>query len=83
MDNGLVRKEHLEFAMLQWGLNPYCSGQWSRTHQYEHDKLGNPIVLILIVVDNGLVLAAVNASKTIAAVLILIVVDNGLVLLPS
>ena len=31
VDNGLV--QHIEFAMLQWDLclNPYCSGQWSRT----------------------------------------------------
>ena len=34
--------------------NPYCSGQWSRTH---HKKFRSrvPQVLILIVVDNGLV----------------------------
>ena len=40
------------------------------------------MVLILVVVEDGLVLvlAAVNASKTIA-VLILVVVEDGLVLL--
>ena len=40
--------------IFSWGLNPCCSGQWSRT-------LGDDIafmamaVLILVVVDNGLV----------------------------
>ena len=35
-------------------LNPYCSGQWSRTN-LERQVTYNLIVLILIVVDNGLV----------------------------
>ena len=55
MDNGLV---HLTIDMNKKALkrlNPYCSGQWSRT------KSGATMcfftcVLILIVVDNGLVL---------------------------
>ena len=38
------------------GLNPYCSGQWSRTYHMCFKVLG-PVVLILIVVDNGLVQA--------------------------
>ena len=41
---------------LSISLNPYCSGQWSRTG---YPKLGETLykaVLILIVVDNGLVL---------------------------
>ena len=61
------------------GLNPYCSGQWSRTVEpFKNVRLC--LVLILIVVDNGLVLGA-TLSVTIERyeVLILIVVDNGLV----
>ena len=36
-------------------LNPYCSGQWSRTLEKAVDRVKQD-VLILIVVDNGLVL---------------------------
>ena len=36
-------------------LNPYCSGQWSRTQATIFLKTSGTIVLILIVVDNGLV----------------------------
>ena len=35
-------------------LNPYCSGQWSRTN-FKSNNQSNNNVLILIVVDNGLV----------------------------
>ena len=60
-------------------LNPYCSGQWSRT------MTGQPaqpviMVLILIVVDNGLVRGQICCLEKRMEVLILIVVDNGLVL---
>ena len=37
------------------GLNPYCSGQWSRTENNPFQQFRQQ-VLILIVVDNGLVL---------------------------
>ena len=37
-------------------LNPYCSGQWSRTINVTR-ILSQACVLILIVVDNGLVLS--------------------------
>ena len=37
-------------------LNPYCSGQWSRTPLTIVFMSLNSLVLILIVVDNGLVL---------------------------
>ena len=37
------------------GLNPYCSGQWSRTMTKEIELTFCESVLILIVVDNGLV----------------------------
>ena len=36
-------------------LNPYCSGQWSRTYKPFISKDLWQEVLILIVVDNGLV----------------------------
>ena len=62
------------------GLNPYCSGQWSRT-VYNNVKIDNfDTVLILIVVDNGLVLSEKMLNNKPYGVLILIVVDNGLVL---
>ena len=44
--------ESIEFC----SLNPYCSGQWSRTRHLENKMTTSLIsVLILIVVDNGLV----------------------------
>ena len=36
------------------GLNPYCSGRWSRTGCFEEYEFAKG-VLILIVVDDGLV----------------------------
>ena len=36
-------------------LNPCCSGQWSRTDPSVNVENILPIVLILVVVDNGLV----------------------------
>ena len=36
-------------------LNPYCSGQWSRTKERRVAWNATSKVLILIVVDNGLV----------------------------
>ena len=38
------------------GLNPYCSGQWSRTCSLWTQVCTSWRVLILVVVDNGLVL---------------------------
>ena len=38
------------------GLNPCCSGQWSRTVENTEFAVSFPDVLILVVVDNGLVL---------------------------
>ena len=62
-------------------LNPYCSGQWSRTLHKVSAWHCQEVVLILIVVDNGLVHPHRRArwGKS-SKVLILIVVDNGLVL---
>ena len=37
------------------GLNPCCSGQWSRTFPDSVELTTRQMVLILVVVDNGLV----------------------------
>ena len=54
VDNGLVPRAVYKLAILKGCLNPYCSGQWSRTHLVLRYSLMRR-VLILIVVDNGLV----------------------------
>ena len=54
VDNGLVPRAVYKLAILKGCLNPYCSGQWSRTHLVLRYSLKRR-VLILIVVDNGLV----------------------------
>ena len=46
--------EVLAHSVALMGLNPYCSGQWSRTY-VEINTYYDENVLILIVVDNGLV----------------------------
>ena len=60
------------------GLNPCCSGQWSRTISVGKNGAVNH-VLILVVVDNGLVHDAAPVIELGNNVLILVVVDNGLV----
>ena len=69
-------------AGYKWeGLNPYCSGQWSRTSIKTAHYFSINLVLILIVVDNGLVPdITIETWMQGITVLILIVVDNGLVL---
>ena len=55
MDNGLVLDANGNIIKSDTRLNPYCSGQWSRT-SYACKRMGTFVnVLILIVVDNGLV----------------------------
>ena len=79
MDNGLVHFYVMKLKLVLIRLNPYCSGQWSRT-AIVGSFLSLMGVLILIVVDNGLVQAALKTYLyNTNAVLILIVVDNGLV----
>ena len=46
----------LVIGRLWMGLNPYCSGRWSRTLSYAELLAGVLQVLILIVVEDGLVL---------------------------
>ena len=55
MDDGLVLTGHWSTIAGQLSLNPYCSGQWSRTSLSSAIELKGD-VLILVVVDNGLVL---------------------------
>ena len=43
------------FAFMGTGLNPYCSGRWSRTDT-KNIRENQRLVLILIVVEDGLVL---------------------------
>ena len=56
MDNGLVRFGTSPSINGSSCLNPYCSGQWSRTPGDVMRGIAASSVLILIVVDNGLVL---------------------------
>ena len=62
------------------GLNPCCSGQWSRTANKIEGVANSSNVLILIVVDNGLVQLFLQAFELMLKILILIVVEDGLVL---
>ena len=61
------------------GLNPCCSGQWSRTDVNGTITIKLGTVLILVVVDNGLVPSRCLEHPARHVVLILVVVDNGLV----
>ena len=56
MDNGLVLDTATGEITFAESLNPYCSGQWSRTFDRKEYTVTPDGVLILIVVDNGLVL---------------------------
>ena len=64
----------------QQSLNPYCSGQWSRTYIIKLNAIVLA-VLILVVMEDGLILNAIDRKRGILPrVLILVVMDNGLVL---
>ena len=54
MEDGLVLGATLSVTIERYGLNPYCSGRWSRTHSPSRNGSSRS-VLILIVVDDGLV----------------------------
>ena len=79
MDDGLVLHQLWSWLQSMLGLNPYCSGRWSRTSQITVGRDGDIRVLILIVVDDGLVLISTVVGVLCFVVLILIVVDDGLV----
>ena len=80
VDNGLVPRAVYKLAILKGCLNPYCSGQWSRTSRVilwktSMERCLNPYCSgqwsrTLVPFFNG---------KEHLEVLILIVVDNGLV----
>ena len=65
VDNGLVHAGMILKKKISDCLNPYCSGQWSRTSNCATGEVIDLTVLILIVVDNGLVLnhSAMSASQ--------------------
>ena len=54
----------ITFAESDVSLNPCCSGQWSRTGILLKLLKKQEIVLILVVVDNGLVLAVKAGKKS-------------------
>ena len=62
VDDGLVLSLEEMKSAANGGLNPYCSGRWSRTFK-ETDWMRHCWVLILIVVDDGLVLIMINFSN--------------------
>ena len=55
VEDGLVPTVHKFAVKTEAGLNPYCSGRWSRTFLVKQLKIGIMQVLILIVVEDGLV----------------------------
>ena len=55
VEDGLVREPFSNVCLSTWGLNPYCSGRWSRTGSTSTSRYLK-FVLILIVVEDGLVL---------------------------
>ena len=67
------------FTISGFGLNPCCSGLWSRTFFPQALELTLKLVLILVVVDYGLVHIGSKGTKNRKRVLILVVVDYGLV----
>ena len=54
VEDGLVHLDADDVKTERTGLNPYCSGRWSRTILIFVDNLKH-LVLILIVVEDGLV----------------------------
>ena len=63
VDNGLVLPWMKDDLLHPDGLNPCCSGQWSRTIANYDLQGNNDEVLILVVVDNGLVLYSSYNSR--------------------
>ena len=80
VEDGLVLRVMKSISVNLRGLNPYCSGRWSRTDATtDLDKM--KLVLILIVVEDGLVPdGSTGVTNGDRFVLILIVVEDGLVL---
>ena len=55
VEDGLVPDDQKEGEEDLDGLNPCCSGRWSRTHLLMFLRSGIVSVLILVVVEDGLV----------------------------
>lgn len=53
VNNGLVLYQTWKKAFYKMGLNPYCSGRWSRTTNNGSVSI-RFTVLILVVMDDGL-----------------------------
>ena len=81
VDNGLVRIHiRYEAGIRRWSLNPYCSGQWSRTSWM---NLSFESLICLNPYCSGQwsrTTREATPEEIRMRVLILIVVDNGLVL---
>ena len=79
VDNGLVLSKNDISGILYWSLNPYCSGQWSRTDVLARLK---PLYVSLNPYCSGqwsrTNCPSIDDTRA-TDVLILIVVDNGLV----
>ena len=55
VEDGLVPMSQISVGRNGDGLNPYCSGRWSRTGNVSVRFTTDKSVLILIVVEDGLV----------------------------
>ena len=82
VDNGLVQNGSRTVVMNTIGLNPYCSGQWSRTVGRNGDVRHTAMCLNPYCSGQWSRTDGTSESKCVKlTVLILIVVDNGLVLI--
>ena len=79
MEDGLVHARSVLDTKLLAGLNPCCSGQWSRTHVRVEGWVSVLRVLILVVMEDGLVPGHGLRKLRYLCVLILVVVEDGLV----
>ena len=79
VEDGLVHVNHSAMTAAQIGLNPCCSGRWSRTQFQLKSRVLQCLVLILVVVEDGLVPYGQRVGKGFNRVLILVVVEDGLV----
>ena len=80
VDNGLVQSVNIVMTLGDNGLNPYCSGQWSRT--INDDKRAETALKSLNPYCSGQwssTCLSLQIPVALSAVLILVVVDNGLV----
>ena len=79
MEDGLVRVMKIARLSSMKCLNPCCNGRWSRTSVYIRYETCIR-VLILVVMEDGLVPAAMTQQPVAQPVLILVVMEDGLVL---